>query len=229
MQGVHLGKAAGSGWATVKSGLSVWLLLGMLTTTPSVLAASVEGKVVNVHDGDTVTLLTKKNQTIKVRLGQIDAPEIGQAYGQSAKRSLSRLVSGRRVRLDKETTDRYGRTVGTLWLGDKDINREQIKLGMAWVYRQYLHDRSLLELEESARKRRIGLWSERNPTPPWQFGRRGEHTPSSSNRSSSLTCGRKRYCKDMSSCDEAKNYWERCGLSQLDRDKDGVPCESLCK
>jgi len=229
MQGTHLGKAAGLNRHTVTSGLPMVLLLWALITVFPVAAAPIEGKVINVHDGDTVTLLVKSNQTIKVRLSQIDAPEIGQAYGLNSKRSLSRLVAGKRVRIDAETTDRYGRTVGALWLYEKNINREQIKQGMAWAYRRYLHDRSLLELEAAARSRRIGLWSDRNPTPPWQFGRRGEHAKPSSGRSSGFTCGRKRYCKDMVSCDEAHFYLQRCGLSGLDRDKDGVPCERLCK
>jgi len=229
MQDTHLGKAAGFSWQAAKSGLQVLFLLAALATVLPVAAADMEGQVVNVHDGDTVTLLVKGNRTIKVRLGQIDAPEIGQAFGQSSKRSLSRLVAGKRIRLDQETTDRYGRTVGTLWLHDKNINREQIRLGMAWVYQRYLHDRSLLELEATARKSEVGLWSERNPTPPWEFGRRGERAASSGSRSGDFSCGRKRYCKDMGSCAEAKFYLQRCGLPGLDRDKDGVPCEDLCQ
>lgn len=39
----------------------------------------------------------------------------------------------------------------------------------------------------------------------------------------------KRYCKEMRSCEEAKYHLEQCGLSRLDRDKDGIPCESICR
>ncbi len=229
MQDANLGKVAGLCRPVPTTGLSVLFLWLLLATVWPVSAVSIAGRVINVHDGDTVTLLVKNNRAIKVRLSQIDAPEIGQAYGHNAKRSLARLVAGKRIRLEQETSDRYGRTVGTLWQGDKNINREQIKLGMAWAYRQYLHDRSLLALEESARNRRTGLWSERNPTPPWQFGRRGGRTQASIHKSNHPACGRKRYCKDMGSCDEAKYYLKRCGVSGLDRDKDGVPCESLCR
>ena len=41
-------------------------------------------------------------------------------------------------------------------------------------------------------------------------------------------CGKKRYCKQMRSCREACYYFLKCGLSKLDRDKDGIPCENVC-
>ncbi len=42
------------------------------------------------------------------------------------------------------------------------------------------------------------------------------------------SCGRKRYCSNISSCEEAYYLLEHCGLRRLDRDRDGIPCESLC-
>ncbi|MGI8520358.1 MAG: excalibur calcium-binding domain-containing protein [Actinomycetota bacterium] len=42
-------------------------------------------------------------------------------------------------------------------------------------------------------------------------------------------CGGKRYCSEMGSCEEAKFHLSQCGLSKLDRDGDGVSCESLCR
>lgn len=41
-------------------------------------------------------------------------------------------------------------------------------------------------------------------------------------------CSKKKYCKDMKSCEEARYYFERCGMKNLDRDKDGIPCENVC-
>lgn len=43
-----------------------------------------------------------------------------------------------------------------------------------------------------------------------------------------FTCSGKRYCKQMESCEEAYFYLNHCGLKRLDRDKDGIPCESIC-
>lgn len=45
----------------------------------------------------------------------------------------------------------------------------------------------------------------------------------------SYDCGTKSRCDQMTSCDEAKYYLQTCKIGSLDRDKDGVPCESLCK
>jgi len=188
-------------------------LLFLLAGRPAHAAETLEGRVVNVHDGDTATLATWDGRQIKIRLAQIDAPESDQAYGEQSQRSLAGLVRNRIVRVETETLDKYGRTVGTIFVGGQDINREQIKRGMAWAYRQYLRDQSLVEDENAARLARVGLWSEAKPTPPWEF------------RS---TCGSKRYCKEMVSCQEAMRYLNQCGLSRLDRDHDGIPCESLC-
>ncbi|BFU60747.1 MULTISPECIES: excalibur calcium-binding domain-containing protein [Rodentibacter] len=38
----------------------------------------------------------------------------------------------------------------------------------------------------------------------------------------------KRTCKDMDNCEDAKFHLRQCGMKKLDRDRDGVPCESLC-
>jgi endonuclease YncB( thermonuclease family) len=207
-------------------------------------AEMLEGRVVGVHDGDTVTLLVAGNQQLKVRLAQIDAPESDQAFGQRSKQSLSDMVFNKTIHVQKETVDRYGRTVGTLFVGDLDANKEQVKRGMAWAYRQYMHDQSLLQAEEEARQAKVGLWADPNPLPPWEYRHGGKNKKANNkiakttdrallkktaaNQSENSSCGSKRYCKEMSSCEEAKYYLTQCGLSQLDRDGDGIPCESLC-
>ena len=100
----------------------------------SVSAAEIiEGRVVGVHDGDTVTLLITGNQQLKIRLAQIDAPELDQAFGQKSKQSLSDLVFNKTIKVEKETVDKYARTVGTLLVDGVDANREQVKRGMAWI------------------------------------------------------------------------------------------------
>lgn len=118
-----------------------------------------------------------------------------------------------------------------------DANREQVKRGLAWVYRKYLHDQSLLQVEDDARKAKVGLWAEPNPMPPWEYRHGGENgsvtdqsAPKTKPTSSPLnsSCGSKRYCKEVTSCEEARFYLTQCSLSRLDGDSDGVPCESLC-
>ena len=63
---------------------------------------------------------------------------------------------------------------------------------------------------------------------------RMQAAPSSPDRSSKSPsgaggCGSKTYCTEMSSCSEARFHLEQCGLSRLDGDGDGMPCESLCR
>lgn len=212
------------------------LLLLLYTNFPNA-AEILEGRVIGVHDGDTVTLLIEGNQQVKIRLAQIDAPESDQAFGQRSKQSLSDMVFNKNIRVEKETIDKYGRTVGTIFVDGLDANREQVKRGMAWVYRQYLHDQSLLQVEDEARRSKVGLWSDQNPMPPWEYRHGGKNgnitkqvTPKAepTNPPVNSSCGSKRYCKEMTSCEEAKFYLTQCGLSRLDGDGDGIPCENIC-
>ena len=105
--------------------------------------------------------------------------------------------------------------------------------GMAWVYRQYLKDQTLLLDEQEAREAKRGLWTLPSPeqVPPWDW-RRGERSATpvteSTETNPEFECGTKRYYREMASCEEAKYYLEHCGLSSLDGDGDGSPCESLC-
>ncbi len=199
-------------------------------------ASTYEGKVVGVSDGDTVTLLMSGHQ-VRVRLAEIDAPEKQQPYGQRSKQSLSELVYGKQVKVNQQDRDRYGRVVGRVYVENLDVNAEQIKRGMAWIYRKYNRDRSLLALEQEARGAKRGLWSDLNPIPPWEYrhggavgsGRRSTPEPALVKVMGGHLCGGKRYCNEMGSCEEAKFHLSQCGLSRLDRDGDGVPCESLCR
>jgi endonuclease YncB( thermonuclease family) len=225
----------------VKKALST--LLGLLSLAWSMvsIADTISGRVVGISDGDTITILEPGNKQTRVRLAQIDAPESHQDFGQASKQVLSGLVYGKQVTIEIETIDKYGRTVGKVLAGGQDMNLEQVRKGMAWVYRQYAHDQAYYAAEDTARQAKMGLWSQPNPIPPWEF-RHGGHraaglssSPSAPasvidrTQASSLACSGKRYCKDMSSCEEARFYLETCGLKALDRDGDGRPCESLCK
>lgn len=204
------------------------IVLFLIIFSGSVYSANhIEGRVVGVHDGDTLTLLVAGNQTVKIRLAQIDAPESDQAFGQRSKQSLSSMAFSRNVVVEKETVDRYGRIVGTVFVGDLNVNRKQIEQGMAWVYRKYAHDKTLVQIEDNARQARAGLWGDPNPVPPWEYRHGGAKPTATTGPAVTGTCGSKKYCKQMVSCEEAKQYLA-CGVSSLDKDGDGVPCESLC-
>ncbi len=135
---------------------------------------TITGKVIRVTDGDTITVLTSSGKE-KIRFAQIDAPETShfgstaQPYGKEAGAFLRQLISNKNVRVEVETVDQYGRNVGTVFVGGLNVNREMVKNGFAWVYRQYAHDAELLDLEKSARARQIGLWRLDNPIYPPDF------------------------------------------------------------
>ncbi len=127
--------------------------------------------VVGISDGDTFTLLeeaTKAN--VKVRLYGIDAPEKRQPYGERAKQFASDLCFRKNVNLNVVNKDRYGRSVAYIYLEDgTNVNYELVKAGMAWHYKQFSKDPELERLEADARKRRVGLWRDKNAMPPWEW------------------------------------------------------------
>lgn len=172
-----------------------------------------------------------------MRLAEIDTPEKGQPYGQRSKQALSSLIGGKAVTVDVETRDRYQRLVGRVYQGGVDVNREMVKIGAAWVYRDYLRDQSLLSIESEARDNKRGLWAmpESERIPPWEWRKikRGTNIKPAVKENSisdkSVNCVVKRTCKQMSNCTEARFYLQQCGLTRLDRDKDGIPCESICR
>ena len=209
------------------------LLLLYLASTP--LLADITGRVVGVADGDTITVLDARQGLTKIRLHQIDAPEKKQDYGQRSKQSLSNLVYGKQARVEVFDTDKYGRTVGKVWINGLDANLEQVKRGMAWVYEKYASDPAYFAAERAAKSGRVGLWDQPTPTPPWVFrhpDRAATKTPAKSPalaRKSAGRCGEKRFCKEMTDCAEARFYLNECGLKTLDGDGDGRPCEALCQ
>ena len=143
-------------------------LLASLIVFPAIAHADFVGKVIRISDGDTITVLNAKNQQIRVRFDQIDAPESSQAFGQKAKQNISYLHQTQ-VYIQEGSKDRYGRTIGTVYqlrngqvppLHIKNsVNYKQVSEGYAWAYRGYLKDKEILAAEESASYKRLGLWS----------------------------------------------------------------------
>ena len=214
--------------------LTFLLLCVMTCASYGVIAGELRGNVVGISDGDTLKLLVGK-ETVKVRLAEIDTPEKSQPWGNRAKQALGNKVFRKDVRVQVVTKDRYGRTVGHIWLGSRDINREMVREGHAWVYRRYMKDKSLLDDEAYAKNNGLGLWSLPDAVPPWEWrrGKKGNTTQyqkkQQKNATQASTCGSKTTCKQMTDCAEARFYLKQCGLGWLDGDNDGVPCESICR
>ena len=133
------------------------------------------GMVVGVSDGDTITVL-HEGRGEKIRLYGIDAPEKGQAYSQKAKKFTSGMVYGKTVEVEHKDIDQYDHTVAIIYVDGQCLNEALLKHGYAWVYRKYCKEtfcEDWLNLEIVTRYGKIGLWSEPDPIPPWEF-RRGK-------------------------------------------------------
>ncbi len=138
--------------------------------------ADFTGKVVRITDGDTVTVLDLSKVRHKVRLTGIDAPEKKQPFGNRSKQSLSDMVFSKTVIVKTDKRDRYGRELGKVLINGMNVNREQIRRGMAWHYKAYQRDQSVddrlaayAEAENKAKEQRRGLWIDSDPLPPWEW------------------------------------------------------------
>ncbi|MBP5638254.1 MAG: thermonuclease family protein, partial [Victivallales bacterium] len=131
------------------------------------------GLVFRVADGDTLTLRDARGRKFKVRLYGIDSPESDQPMGRQAGAELARLVKGKNVRVLSNGLDRFGRTVGRVYLERQYINLEMVKRGFAWHYASFApKEHDLAQAEREARKNRLGIWQVANPLPPWEFRKR---------------------------------------------------------
>lgn len=202
-------------------------------------AQTIHGTVTRITDGDTVTFKSIAGERFKVRLNAIDAPEKKQAFSKASSRSLSRLCLKQPAKVVTNKRDKYGRSIGNLFCNGVSANKHQVSNGYAWVFRKYSKDAGLLALESKAHNSYLGLWSEPTPIPPWEWrnGKREGKKPSKVIRneqrflkqsSNNFDCSKRAFCRNMTSCKEAKYYLNKCGATRLDRDRDGLPCESLC-
>jgi endonuclease YncB( thermonuclease family) len=138
-------------------------------------AKTIEGLVVGVADGDTITVLDQQKNTYKIRLQGIDAPEKKQAFGEKSKQSLHDLVHSKQVRIEYDKEDKYGRIVGKVTVDDVDVCLQQLVLGMAWHYKKYQNEQSVSdralysETELKSKSLKLGLWTDDTPMPPWEF------------------------------------------------------------
>jgi endonuclease YncB( thermonuclease family) len=184
---------------------------------------SIAGRVLRVINGDTI-VVSSKRQPITVRLHGIDAPEPDQPFGGEATDTLTELVWEESVRIEVKTKNRLGQIVGTVHVGATNVNEEMVCRGYAWWYRSNTKSPELRRCEGDARIAKLGIWAG-DPVAPWEW-RKGPRTvavfPSG-------PCGSKRTCVEMVDCAEAVHYLKVCGLDRLDPDRDGVPCEALCR
>jgi endonuclease YncB( thermonuclease family) len=136
--------------------------------------------IISVIDGDTIDV-DHLNKKFTIRLVGIDAPELGtgeynpsQPFAHAAKKHLTSLIGNRIVDIKTYGSDRYGRTLGEVFVDNKNINIEMLKAGFAEVYRgDYpvadLDFTEYWQAEEQARKDRRGMWDQSNYKSPREW------------------------------------------------------------
>lgn len=135
----------------------------------------IDGRVVGVADGDTLTILDGGKRQHRIRIDGIDAPEKGQAFGNRARQSLAELAHERAAAAECHKVDRYERRVCKVFVGGFDVGLEQVKRGLAWHFKRYKHEQSDADrrtysaAEMEARKTKVGLWRDAEPIPPWEW------------------------------------------------------------
>lgn len=151
------------------------LLLSWCLTVPA-SAGELQGKVIRVADGDTLTILIEPIKLdMPIRLAGIDAPEKGMPFGQVSKKSLSDLAFGKVATVLWDKKDKYGRIVGKVLIDGQDVNLAQVKQGLAWHFKEYQSEQSpedraaYAKAEVDASAQRVGLWQDKDPTPPWAW------------------------------------------------------------
>ncbi|HRL20200.1 MAG TPA: thermonuclease family protein [Alcaligenes sp.] len=156
-------------------------LFALFSTVAQAEPFELQGQVVRVADGDTLTVLLDNRRQQRVRLSSIDAPELskdarrpGQPYAQASRRYLSELVAGKQVRLACRERDRHGRAICDVLLeGGETANQKMVQAGLAMANREkqerFLYDARIDGLEQQAKEARLGIWSEGKAVPPWEW------------------------------------------------------------
>lgn len=151
------------------------LLAATLLLANTSIADTLLGRVVGVADGDTITVLNADKVQHKIRLTGIDAPEKKQPFGNRSKQSLSDMVFNKTVTVETDKRDRYGRELGKVLAGGKDVNLEQVRTGLAWHYKAYERTQTATDrqtyadAENEAKAAKRGLWHDEIPVPPWEW------------------------------------------------------------
>lgn len=212
---------------------------------PRNLPAPVQGVVIQVSDGDTVRFTPAGQAPIVVRLANIDAPEICQAWGAEARRALSDLALNKPATLRPTGRDSHGRTVGVLVVEDLDVAQRLVEEGHAWSVRGRNDTGPLVKQERMAKALNRGLHVGGAAVKPADFRRTNGPCTSAAPVSvvpalpplaaparspagvatAAFRCDGRTRCTQMRSCDEAKYFLAHCPTVKMDGDGDGIPCE----
>ena len=148
------------------------LALGLVAAVPAAPAQYLQARVANISDGDSLWIKTVAGERLKIRISQIDAPEICQAWGQESKRALVRRLKGKQLQVELLHKDRYERWLARIRVGGDDVGADMVASGHAWAYSLGKYRNAVYySQEESAKAAKSGLWSLPSPVQPRAFRR----------------------------------------------------------
>lgn len=199
---------------------------------------TIVAKSVRALDGDTIEVTLSGQQSERVRLAGIDAPESKQAGGKESTQNLEKCLKNQPVKVQWFKKDKYQRIVGYVIADKKSCNLQQLKDGAAWYYKAFESELSqenritYANAEVSARTQSKGLWQSSCVIAPWEW-RKGKKIGCSkkpvTNAKPKVCASIATTCSKLSNCTQAYTALNACGIKNLDRNGDGVPCEALCK
>ncbi len=160
------------GTSCLRSVLMLWFAVLLSTAA----GAQQRLRITKVHDGDTLTGVDSVHVIHKLRLLGIDCPEYPQPYGEEAAKMVQKLCLHDTVLVFTSKRDRYGRELCTIRLKDgTELNRHLLSHGLAWWFSRYSpKNKEYKALEETARSKRVGLWSQPDPMAPWIYRNSGQ-------------------------------------------------------
>jgi len=208
--------------------------------------------VKKVVDGDTVAFdIDGKEEVLRLiginTLETVDPRKPVQCFGVEASNKAKETLNGKNVVLESDETqtdrDKYGRLLRYIYLEDgTNFNKMMIEEGYAYEYTYetpYKYQAGFKTAQQKSKDEKKGLWAEdtcngeltkstNDVSAQTTSASAKNETPVQNSDSSSGTCAGKHLCGQMTSCKEAYFYLNTCGVSSLDRDKDGIPCETIC-
>lgn len=207
------------------------------SSSPPKIPSPPEAKVISIGDGDTLRVNLEGEDTT-VRLACIDAPETAQSpWGDQSRNRLKKLLpTGQIIEVREVEQDRYGRTVAEVYSASQSVNLQMVEEGQAVVYDSYLDNcrdtqQLYLDAETQAQRQKLAFWSQDNPVMPWDFRKAPEQEKEDETiLSSPTTLNNNDYnCSDFSTQADAQSVLDSDSSDphQLDRDQDGIACESL--
>ena len=149
---------------------SLTFSLLILSVSYPAFSEEFNGQVVRVVEGDTLEIM-HLGKPERVRLHGVDCPEVGQPYGERARRYTSTHTLRKTVTVIVSDVDKDGQTVGQVILPDmSNLNIVLISAGLAWWHETNApEDKILMDVQASAKAGRRGLWADPDPLPPWEW------------------------------------------------------------